>query len=778
MRRFIKNFPCGLTAATQLKIHTHGYALRAPAMLQKLATRPTHFVRVALLLVFVRLSKSQKRACASTPFFRLFQPCIIKKTTAVFLSALILFSACYDASAAVIGPKYVSDIQIGYGEEGKKALKDAGYKVADYNFNEYAGYNDNNSDQTAVYLGYKTTFSREEGITDLAVMNMNGNYSFNDYEKLLEEQKESISAALELYSEAVEGFRENYKAGKAPAIYASKLLNLFYEDDSGNNLGDFFTAGSTTAEQLQTLFLQGNTEYLSYAEMFIAYGLHDSDDTLYDRLSGMDIDDEYQKNLYSVCRSLISAISDLQVYFDALNMADKKYKFKMTDEDLASFMEEYGEELGAEQLYNISVGYSLKKLTVNVPYAGAALPDGNDATLYSILLMEEEELYEDNYYYLLPLAAALTKGQASCMEFIGLKDILLIENYEDNDLKEIVNDALDKLPKDYTPVSVYYEVDRSMFNPDGIALTDSAAKSGNDDSGSSWTGGDAMVLKEKYSSMRECAMALGAAAGVIAVGIVFYAIALAGKSVAYATLVMQNLSFASFSSMNFVSKGLTVLSIRYGAAVTFSIVAAVAVLVLTCLASVLIFCAWNAIFGYEQIPQDKDYDYTRKPRAIVDSETDADGNTYYAYYYAAKDTDGEIGDLNGNDTKNPEWLCLYYTKDTRQGDPIAADFEFNTDGKIKNGFSGVHNFSKGAEGVRTAFNLNYGTAKSTGAHYMFVRHISEEQALNYAGSAFAGSSIWLVSAMAFALGAALSGGLVYGFQWKKKRSAVCKNDFV
>ena len=692
----------------------------------------------------------------------------MRKMTAVLLSAVTVFTAGYQAYAKDLGPKYVSEVQIGCGEEGKRALKEAGFTVSSQNLNEDAGYNENNNAQTPVYLGYKTTVVREDAITDMALMNMNGNYSFNDYEMLLESQKEEIDAMLEIYTPAIEEFREKYKEDLNPAKNAYELLNLYYEEDTGKKLGEFFISDETTAEQLQTLFLQGNYEFLSYAETFILYGLHDSEDTLYDRLSALDIDDEYPRSLDSTCRLLISAISDLQIYFDAVDMVAEKLGTEMTDEEFSSYLEENRETLGTEQIYKITEGYAIQKIAGGIDYAGAVLSDGEEVMLLDILRMDETELYQDNYYYIRPLASALTKGQISCLNIVGLRDILLVENYEDTDLQEIYEKAYENVPEDYEAVSVYYNVDRSMFEPDGIALTDAAAKTSNDDSGSTWTSGDATKLEEKYSQGRTAVFIGGIVAGSIsflagAYCLYYYIQYLADYFVTDIYVAQEgffNTVFVNPSSL------LTTdfYNCYFGTAFTVFVV-----LALVCVAAFLIYYFWSSMFGYDEILVDRDYAYTRKPRAIVNAEEDDAGDTYYVFYYAVKDTGGEIADLNGNDTKNPEWLCLYTTKDTRQGDPITADFKFNTDGKISSGYSCVHNFTKGAEGVRTAFNLNYGTAKSDCSHYMFIRHLSEAESLNYTGSVFGEYSTLLVAMAAFALGAALSGGIVYVLGKKKEQ---------
>ncbi|MEG0546530.1 MAG: hypothetical protein RR552_05005, partial [Oscillospiraceae bacterium] len=67
--------------------------------------------------------------------------------------------------------------------EAKQYLTDNGYTLAS------SGYDMGFSN--SLYLGYKTTTDPNEAITDISVMNMNGGYSFSEYEKLVKEQKEA-----------------------------------------------------------------------------------------------------------------------------------------------------------------------------------------------------------------------------------------------------------------------------------------------------------------------------------------------------------------------------------------------------------------------------------------------------------------------------------------------------------------------------------------------------------------------------------------------------------
>ena len=54
-----------------------------------------------------------------------------------------------------------------------------------------------------VYLGYKTTTDKDSAIRDMRAMNMNGNYSYDEYEKVLENKKSEINAFISSMKTAV-----------------------------------------------------------------------------------------------------------------------------------------------------------------------------------------------------------------------------------------------------------------------------------------------------------------------------------------------------------------------------------------------------------------------------------------------------------------------------------------------------------------------------------------------------------------------------------------------
>ncbi len=116
---------------------------------------------------------------------------IIITSVILCVTMLILGPVQVAASAAENEKKtYISEVKVGMGvtsEEAAKELLAGGFTILTDDSGQYADLNKDagsksilkeGPNQKIVYLGYKTTENARDAITDLAVMNMNGGYSF------------------------------------------------------------------------------------------------------------------------------------------------------------------------------------------------------------------------------------------------------------------------------------------------------------------------------------------------------------------------------------------------------------------------------------------------------------------------------------------------------------------------------------------------------------------------------------------------------------------------
>ena len=146
---------------------------------------------------------------------------ISKVLIALILAILTAMTLPAQVFAAGTDEKYISEVQIGVGKsasEAEESLKD--YEILKDDKGNYVDLNKNagatgigGKGNRVVYLGFKKTANEKEAITDLAVMNMKGGYSVEDYEALMESQmKDQIIPFVESFVSAIEEYRANCKS--------------------------------------------------------------------------------------------------------------------------------------------------------------------------------------------------------------------------------------------------------------------------------------------------------------------------------------------------------------------------------------------------------------------------------------------------------------------------------------------------------------------------------------------------------------------------------------
>ena len=162
----------------------------------------------------------------------------MKKLLTIITSALLCITMLVLSPAQVIvsaegsGKKYISEVKVGMGktsEEASKELLEEGYTILADDKGNYADLNEGagtgnalkeGPNQKIVYLGYKTTDDAGDAITDLAVMNMRGGYSYEDYEKLMKQQMDTqIKPFVDRFISTLSEYRENLKKPQDSANY-------------------------------------------------------------------------------------------------------------------------------------------------------------------------------------------------------------------------------------------------------------------------------------------------------------------------------------------------------------------------------------------------------------------------------------------------------------------------------------------------------------------------------------------------------------------------------
>ncbi|MBQ4238880.1 MAG: hypothetical protein II698_06180, partial [Ruminococcus sp.] len=455
------------------------------------------------------------------------------------LSILLVLVIALTVPAQVIAaadksPTYVSDVMVGMGktaDEAKKALTDAGYTVLDQNINEGAG--SKMKTDKYIYIGYKTTDDITDAISDLAVMNMNGGYSFSDYEALMDKYRDSqIKPFIDKFIATIKEFRANYNsadgANKDKADFAFTILNRIREDDSDALLGnlllnptkeergltdDQYKALSAEEKQktvnLTTALMQGNSQIILLIEQVLAMAADTNDNTWLERLSALGPDGleqkyakkgirpaEYEKEMASLYDDTARIILENWVDFSTSLLAYEQVRnenleeIAFEDDALAGVYgdveaEEYDVDTptGAMKCVNSRLKSSLETAEEVEDARISAIYDAlkempyGDGTMFDFFTQSYTEVSGEKISALYPLVSTLTEGQIAAIEFLPLATLLRIgvmnaEAYEGIDSD---NSDLMELFNTIDAVSIYYDVNREIFT-NHTALTSEALR--------------------------------------------------------------------------------------------------------------------------------------------------------------------------------------------------------------------------------------------------------------------------------------------------------------
>ena len=426
--------------------------------------------------------------------------------------------------------KYVKDVYIAYAkteEEAKAWLRKHKWEPlngdADFNAGK-ASFFDNNKLQdqnVAAVMGIRRTDKAEEAITDMAVMNMKGGYSFQDYEALIKEKKAEIKEFVNNFQVVIDEFRDNYKGegssfGKKRADFGFSILNQFYDgdpegryavNDTGKKLGDLFVEktrqeGNENGADLEQIILESSGPAMLIVESLLVAGSDTGKESWLDRASEL-TGDELSKNLakyvpeaegQDIAPSAVKQflkqhfgdtakvlmnewdnIHELMLWYEDYNESnglwqkngesDEKYdartgKFfeELEKKDKERAEEERGKYITASVLY-----YHLYEKE----YAG----EWGD-TMGDFFNPAEDSGYAAKADSFLPMAAALSPGQRAGLDFISLQSLLIVGCGSEKGLDQMAA-KMNKMFKDKTVMDIYTGVNRGAFR-NGVALTSAA----------------------------------------------------------------------------------------------------------------------------------------------------------------------------------------------------------------------------------------------------------------------------------------------------------------
>ena len=433
-----------------------------------------------------------------------------------------------EAGSAAEGPgegRYVREVYMAYGEseeDSVKWLESHGWEpirgdAIDFNAGKASSFDDS----MAVVMGIRRTDDKHKAVTDMAVMNMKGGYSFPKYEKLLEEKKAEINEFINMFRPVLDEYRINYgktknDSGKKRAELAHEMLNKFFDggrnepyakNDTGGHLGDLFLdktrqEGNNKGIDLEQVIMESSGAAVTAVETALSLAADSSDDTWLERAAGL-TGDELSENLpkyvpeaegadlpesavtqflserYGDAASSMSSqwygIHDRMLWYENYNEehglwpadsesdADngariKAYFDELKNTDPESYERDYDEYYTCATLY---VGM------YNTPYEG----DWGE-TLGDLFNPADGRDYGENEDCFLPLSAALSDGQRAAIGLIPLSTLILLGFQTENSVEELFPN-IDDMLGDAKEISIYSGINRGIFRG-GVALTSEA----------------------------------------------------------------------------------------------------------------------------------------------------------------------------------------------------------------------------------------------------------------------------------------------------------------
>ena len=431
------------------------------------------------------------------------------------LMALVMVFTIFSAPALAAGNdgngKYLKDVYIAYGEtkaEAENWLRDNGWEpFAD--LNEGKTSNAPGFANAVAVLGIKRTNDPNEAITDMAAMNMNGGYSFDDYEALVAQKKTDITEFINTFVPALNEYRDNYNSkgsegGKKRAQQAHDILNKFYDgdpngeyavNDTGKPLGDLLLNKTKTeigddaynalsAEQklntadLQQIILESSGPAVQSIEQALALATDTAETSWLDRLNGLSGEGLVERIAEfapetagqdlapSAALSLLAAAFEdyakvlaaewIDVHEDILWYETYCAENALLPEDgeddeaFSARFENYFNDLkeNDEDRY-LSESNRFTRVSSYYDKIWEIEYAGDwGTTLYDFFCPEDENAYYgDKYEYFAPLAAVLSDGQRAALEFLSLSTLLKL-GMNNDDAMETDFPSVDSLFKD------------------------------------------------------------------------------------------------------------------------------------------------------------------------------------------------------------------------------------------------------------------------------------------------------------------------------------------
>ncbi len=618
------------------------------------------------------------------------------------LTVAICVTTCTSAFAATSKQEYISELILcsaSSADEAKKKLAEQDYELLSTESVSNSG----------MYIGYKSTNDPDEAVTGISAMNMEGKYSFSDYEILMDKMKENVSATVDGLVPMIAAYRTNYNSGSALAVTVHDVLNKFYEDDSKTNMGDYLLncdLKDTTA--LTKVFMQGYSSFIVDIQqlLFIA-GESSGDQKWIEKMGKSDVDfllDKYidsyptpnkayqalaakygdtadsirttwntfYENLEKIKSQYFQDDSlklNSDVVDEKLDAAEKAVKTEitddMTDQEKADTVSDTSDAMSvADNLLDVNL----------IDYLDGIEYDGG--TMLDFFMRDESEVDDTELY---TLAYFMGTNRSAQVNNVGLQQVMSRAMVDGDNVDQTMLDDVVKSLSGFDQVSIYEGVDRSLFE-DGIALTSATTQKSTASASSWWDGLFSRAFSNdtdyKWYDLLALYVLPTVASGLIWAGL-HIGTTLYDKSIrAVKTMQLSLSKDAEVTRDVLFNTRYTPKTVGYAAygkgavanGVGFKIACGLkaAFFVLT-----IAFAVATLVKVFINIYTDDSKTYTAIPSHIVDTVSTDNGDDYVAYT-AVQNTDSKAGDLYNYKGKGG-WMVLYTTKDKTVGAPLTTD---------------------------------------------------------------------------------------------------------
>ena len=742
------------------------------------------------------------------------------------------------------GDPYISELQVVAAKDYKEALGKAGtgFKVLETPL--VTPNPEDKGTKLSTFLCYKTTDKKEDAIYDIKTMEMDGGYSYSKYASYLEDQKDFAKDYVKSLAPAIKEFQDNKRKNKELTKTIYEILDCFVDDDSGKSVAQLFTEaqfdkkGKLTDESVDmlfTVFMQGNIEIVMVIEQLLLVSFNDTTDSTwldflnnytetlcshgeeFVILEGMDYREEVQ-----IFKDQVGDVRDDIQYFlnqDAVHPFTAEIEAEQAAQD-EIFWERCDPEATEEENVQLRALIRTERWNAdpnpnNAPtkfsefctwFAGLSFdeqakwtrgrefynalrevqyPLNKYDSLYDLIMVAAPNTVAKEDYY--PLMYALTPGQRSLL-LLGSAQLLMtaltdadtyIEQFSEYQIEGEVFSKEEKY-------SVYDGVDRSLYDPDGIAMTSHALEYAR------YSGEYPFEAKTSEKVHKALSIATYVTAG-LAFGLAMWFtidLLLTVKSVMDALNCTWSVAFSNLFAYGFTQ--------AVGVGGVVMLCATIALIIIMVIIIVVNVLLGNPNKDYEPIPRvlcsAEDHVYKG-----INSEGQMVTGEGYVYYYGVKnpnqpatiidpDTEKEVDTSNqvmdiynwSFSGMNRRWVALYTSKDQRicymdesgeihRMNPIKVD-SLKVSVEQESGMSPVTNFNNVVTNLMYWYQHSHNTLKDTENRYLFKIHYTDKEFKNLSGSVFADNSALAFGGGGLVIGAL--GGTFITLAAKKKKKEV------